>query len=68
MVAHFLTKPLQEELFQTFRDAIMGVRHVSTLDELFGSPRKEHVERIGSIESRKVLEEQNNPDEIVTRE
>ena len=68
MVADFLTKPLQGELFRTFRDVIMGIRHVSALDELLGSPRKERVGQIESIESRDVLEEQSNPDETVTRE
>ena len=44
MLADFMPKPLQGKLFKTFRDVIMGVAHVSTLDKLIGPPRKERVE------------------------
>ena len=43
MLADFLTKPLQGKLFQIFRDVIMGIKHVSYLDDLIGLPRKERV-------------------------
>ena len=43
MLADFMTKPLQGKLFKIFRDVIMGVVHVSTLDKLIGPPRKERV-------------------------
>ena len=44
MLADFLVKPLQGKLFQIFRDVIMGIKHVSYLDDLIGLPRKERVE------------------------
>ena len=44
MLADFLTKPLQGKLFQIFRDVIMGMKHVSFLDDLIGLPSKERVE------------------------
>ena len=44
MLADFLTKPLQGKLFQIFRDVIMGIKHVSYLDDLIGLPRKERDE------------------------
>ena len=43
MLADFLTKPLQGTLFQIFRDVIMGIKHVSFLDDLIGLPSKERV-------------------------
>ena len=41
---NFLIKPLQGKLFQIFRDVIMGMKHVSFLDNLIGLPRNERVE------------------------
>ena len=43
MLADFLTKPLQGKLFQIFMDVIMGIKHVSFLDDLIGLPSKERV-------------------------
>ena len=31
MIADFFTKPLQDELFNMFRDVIMGIVHHNTL-------------------------------------
>lgn len=43
MLADFLTKPLQGKLFKIFRDVIMGILHVSVLDEIIDAGRKERV-------------------------
>ena len=48
MLADFFTKPLQGELFRLFRDVLMGVKHISVLDELPIPARKERVGPKGS--------------------
>ena len=44
MLADFLTKPLQGQLFKSFRDVILGYRHVDTLNSLVvPTPAQERV-------------------------
>ena len=52
MLADFLTKPLQGKLFAIFRDVIMGIEHVSVLDEIIHAARKERVGNNVSNEMR----------------
>ena len=44
MLADFFTKPLQGALFATFRDVILGYKHV---DSLLSAPTAEPEERVG---------------------
>ena len=43
MIADYMSKPLQGKLFHTFRNVIMGWKHMSTLFDAFGSTE----ERVG---------------------
>ena len=52
MLADFLTKPLQGKLFIIFRDVIMGIEHISVLDEIVASARKERVGHDDQLEMR----------------
>jgi hypothetical protein len=49
MLAHFLTKPLEGLLFQTFRDALLGNQHVHTLLEAPATQSKEHVGEMRTV-------------------
>lgn len=60
MVTDFFTKPLQGELFREFRDVIMGVVHVSKLNEMLGLQRKE---RVDINESKELRDDQPNNDD-----
>ena len=44
MIADFFTKPLQGNLFRTFRDVILGYKHTSTLMKAPVSSAEERVE------------------------
>ena len=48
ILGHFFTKPLQGELFRLFRDILLGIKHISVLDELSKPARKERVGPGGS--------------------
>ena len=52
MLADFLTKSLQGELFWKFRDVIMGHKHVSTLLDMV----------IQKKTSKESIEQNGNPD------
>ena len=48
MLADFFTKPLQGSLFEKFREAIMGRKHIGTLKKVLPlSPPQERVENEG---------------------
>ena len=44
MLADFLSKPLQGNLFRKFRDVLLGRAHVSSLRVPAGLPREERVD------------------------
>ena len=44
MIADYMSKPLQGKLFHTFRNVIMGWVHISTLFDIFSTPK----ERVGN--------------------
>ena len=44
MIADYMSKPLQGTLFHTFRNVIMGWKHISTLFDIFSLPE----ERVGN--------------------
>ena len=44
MIADCMSKPLQGTLFHTFRNVIMGWKHISTLFDIFSLPE----ERVGN--------------------
>ena len=47
MVADFLTKPLQGNLFRKIRDVVLGYKHISSLDVKDNSEESSSKERIG---------------------
>jgi hypothetical protein len=50
MLADFLTKPLQGQLFKKFRDVLMGLKHTNTLLESIGPNTSSSRERVGNNE------------------
>jgi len=61
MLAEFYTKPLQGSLFRTFRDVVMGHKHVDTL--LDDEEESSSNERVGSDDPRKNYDSSNGADD-----
>ena len=63
MLADFFTKPLQGSLFRKFRDALLGITHISSLTD--SSPAsEERVEDAGAINQKAVVERPESPKSV----
>ena len=66
MLADFFTKPLQGNLFRTFRDIILGYQSIEALDRIHSTLEEERVESMRSSDSETGAskEQQENSREV----
>jgi hypothetical protein len=63
MLADFLTKPLQGELFRRFRDVLMGLKHTDSLVDALPTNTSSNDERVGNKIKNEVVRVQSEKNE-----